>query len=57
MSSERRRGQRCVRRLPVEVDQLQLFTTNFSQSGIQVAFPVLWLTQLEKKIEAKSLAM
>lgn len=45
-SSERRRARRYPRRLEVRIADLDLFSTNITISGMQLACPVLWVPHL-----------
>ena len=45
-ASERRRARRYPRRLQLEVSGLELYSTNITTAGLQLACPVLWMPHL-----------
>ena len=57
MSAERRRAPRFIKRLPVHVQELELFTANLSATGMQLICPEAWVPHLDAQLAAKTLSL
>ncbi len=53
MTPENRRVQRFVKRLAVTVRDMDLYTTNVSASGMQIAVPAMRMFELTTDLEAR----